>query len=161
MSFHLLTHDDDSLKVATMSKSKATATSNSESKQNAIDELYNQGMQVRRSVMGDAFVDRALQNSSEIFQPVQEYITSACWGQVWTRPGLSKRDRSLLNLGMLCCLNRGTEFAGHVRGALNNGVTQEEISEVILQVAVYAGAPASLEGARIADKVIKEWKESK
>lgn len=144
-----------------MSSSQATTSNNSESKQKAIDELYDQGMQARRSVMGDEFVDRALQNSSEIFQPVQEYVTSVCWSQVWTRPGLSKRDRSLLNLGMLCCLNRGTEFAGHVRGALNNGVTQEEISKVILQVAVYAGAPASLEGARIADKVIKEWKESK
>jgi 4-carboxymuconolactone decarboxylase len=138
------------------------AEDKSNAKQEAVDELYKQGMQVRRSVMGDAFVDRAMESvpSSEISGPIQEYITAACWGQVWTRPGLSKRDRSMLNLGMLCCLNRGTEFAGHVRGALNNGVTVEEISEIILQVAVYAGAPASLEGARIAEKVIKEWKES-
>ena len=127
-------------------------------RQAAIDELYRQGMQTRREVMGDAFVDRALQNSSHRFSNVQEYVTAACWGQVWNRPGLSRRDRSLLNLGMLLCLNRGTEFAGHVRGALNNGVTEKEISEVIVQVAVYAGAPASLEGARIADKVIDEWK---
>jgi 4-carboxymuconolactone decarboxylase len=130
-------------------------------KQAAVDELYRQGMQLRREVMGDEFVDRALQNTSANFSNIQGYVTASCWGQVWTRPGLSKRDRSILNLGMLCCLNRGTEFAGHVRGALNNGVTEEEISEVILQVAVYAGAPASLEGARIADKVIKEWKEAK
>jgi len=142
--------------------SKEASSSASLSKQQAVDELYKQGMQVRRSVMGDTFVDRAMeqQASSEISEPIQEYITAACWGQVWTRPGLSKRDRSMLNLGMLCCLNRGTEFAGHVRGALNNGVTKEEISEIILQVAVYAGAPASLEGARIADRVIKDWNES-
>lgn len=131
---------------------------NEKAKQDAIDVLYDQGMKVRREVMGNAFVDKALANNSERFNNVQEYVTAACWGQVWTRPGLSKRDRSLLNLGMLCCLNRGPELAGHVRGALNNGVTEEEISEVMVQVAVYAGAPASLEGARIADKAITEWK---
>jgi 4-carboxymuconolactone decarboxylase len=145
--------------MAAPSSSSASAPSSND-KQAAVDELYKQGLQVRREVMGDQFVDRALaNNSSDFASPIQEYITSACWGQVWTRPGLSRRDRSMLNLGMLCCLNRGTEFAGHVRGALNNGVTEQEISEVILQVAVYAGAPASLEGARIAEKVIKEWRE--
>ncbi|UZJ50719.1 hypothetical protein CBS101457_000039 [Exobasidium rhododendri] len=145
-----------------MSTSSSTVSSSaSANKQAAIDELYKQGIQVRREVMGDAFVDRAIGNMSEFTSPIQEFVTANAWGTIWTRPGLSKRDRSLLNLGMLCCLNRGTEFAGHVRGALNNGVTEKEIGEVILQVAVYAGAPASLEGARIADKVIQEWKEAK
>lgn len=143
------------------SSSSSLKTQETDRKQAAVDELYRQGMHVRREVMGEDFVDRALQNSSQFAKPIQEYITAACWGQVWTRPGLSRRDRSLLNLGMLCCLNRGPELAGHVRGALTNGVTEEEIAEVILQVAVYAGAPASLEGARIADKAIKEWNEGK
>jgi 4-carboxymuconolactone decarboxylase len=139
----------------------ASAAAASASKQAAIDELAKQGVQVRREVMGDAFVDRAVANTNEFTAPIQEFVNANAWGTVWTRPGLSRRDRSLLNLGMLSCLNRGTELAGHVRGALNNGLTQDEIREVILQVAVYAGAPAGLEAARIADKVIQEWKESK
>lgn len=130
-------------------------------RQDALDQLYKHGMAVRRQVVGDTYVDAALRSTAQgrITGPTQEYVTAACWGGVWARQTdvLSHRDRSLMNLCMLCCLNRGTELATHVRGALRNGVTEAEIGEVMLQVCVYAGAPAGLEGCRIAERVIAEW----
>lgn len=120
---------------------------------------YEAGLAVRRDVMSAAFVDRSLGAASEFARPLQELTTSFAWGQVWTRPGLSRRDRSLLNLGMLAALNRSTELGGHVRGALRNGVTEAEIQEVVIQSAVYCGFPAALEACRVAEANIQKYKE--
>lgn len=120
------------------------------------DEQFDKGLKVRREVMGDAFVDRALENLDDFTRPLQELVTGYAWGEIWTRPGLDRRTRSLLNLGMLAALNRGTEFKGHVRGALNNGCTREEIVEVLLQAAVYCGMPAGVEAFRNAKEVLDQ-----
>jgi 4-carboxymuconolactone decarboxylase len=114
------------------------------------------GTQVRRQVLGDAHVDRSLAAATDFSRPVQELITANCWADIWTRPGLDRRTRSLVNLGMLTALNRMHEFAAHVRGAIRNGCTITEIQEVILQAAVYCGAPAAMESARVAEKVLAE-----
>jgi 4-carboxymuconolactone decarboxylase len=120
------------------------------------DSRLVRGDQVRREVLGDAHVDRSLAQATDFTRVVQEYVTASCWGDVWSRPGLDRRTRSLLNLAMLTALNRPHEFAVHVKGALNNGVTVAEIQEVLLQTAAYCGAPAALESFRIAEKVIEE-----
>ena len=120
------------------------------------DSRLKRGDKVRREVLGDAHVDRSLQQATDFTRVVQEYVTASCWGDVWSRPGLDRRTRSLLNLAMLTALNRPHEFAVHVRGALRNGVTVAEIQEVLLQTAAYCGAPAALESFRIAEKVIDE-----
>lgn len=114
------------------------------------------GDRMRREVLGDEHVDRSIAQASDFMRPVQEYVTAACWGDVWSRPGLDKRTRSLLNLAMLTALNRPHEFSVHVRGALRNGCTEEEIQEVLLQTAAYCGAPAALEAFRLANGVIED-----
>lgn len=119
-------------------------------------ETYDRGEKVRRSVLGDAHVDASLQRVTEFSRAVQEFVTEYCWGVVWSREVLPARTRSLLNLAMLTALNRPHEFAVHVRGALRNGVTVAEVQEVLLQAAVYVGAPAALEAFRIAERVITE-----
>ena len=119
-------------------------------------EKFDKGLAIRREVMGDEFVDRAFANATEFTEDLQQYITEVCWGGIWGRQGLAKRDRSLINLAMLTALNRPQELRGHVRGAINNGVTVEEIKEVMLQTAVYCGAPAAQEGFRIAAEVLEE-----
>ena len=119
-------------------------------------ELYDQGMAVRRAVLGDAYVDRSLQTGTEFREPMQELVTEFCWGAVWNRPGLERKTRSLINLAMLTALNRSTELGAHVRGAVNNGATKEEIQEVLLQAAVYCGMPAGLESFRVAEAVLAE-----
>ena len=121
-----------------------------------MSELFEQGMAVRRAVLGDAYVDRSLQSGTEFRQPMQELVTEFCWGSVWSREGLDRKTRSLVNLGMLTALNRSTELAAHVRGAVNNGATKEEIQEVLLQTAVYCGMPAGLEAFRVAEKVFDD-----
>ena len=113
-------------------------------------------MKVRREVLGDAYVDRSLQGGTEFRKPMQELVTEFCWGAVWNRPGLDRKTRSLVNLGMLSALNRSTELAAHVRGAVNNGASKEEIQEVLLQVSVYCGMPAGLESFRVAEKVLDD-----
>src|SRR5215470_12615992 len=110
------------------------------------DERFQAGLEMRRKVLGAAHVERSIANSTEFAKPIQELVTEYCWGEVWTRPGLSARERSLLNLGMLTALNRGEELKLHVRGALNNGCSAEEIREVLLQTLIYCGAPAAIEG---------------
>ena len=120
------------------------------------DESYERGMKIRREVLGDAHVDRSLAAVSEFARPVQEYVTATAWGQIWSRPGLDRRTRSLLNLAMLTALNRNHELGVHVRGAITNGCTTEEIQEVLLQAAVYCGAPAALESFRVAERVLTE-----
>ena len=119
-------------------------------------ELYEAGLKVRRAVVGDAYVDASLKNADAFSQPMQELVTQYCWGDVWSRPGLDRRSRSLLNLGMIAAMNRSEELATHVRGAINNGLTKDEICEAFLQVAVYCGMPAGLTSFKIARQVFKE-----
>ena len=119
-------------------------------------ELYEKGMKIRRQVLGDEYVDRALANSDEFGADLQKLVTEYCWGWTWGRSGLSLKQRSLNNLCMLAALNRPAEFETHLRGALRNGCTREEIKETLLQVAIYAGIPAGVEAFRIARKVLAE-----
>jgi 4-carboxymuconolactone decarboxylase len=118
--------------------------------------MYERGLEVRREVLGAEHVDRSLQNASEFSLPIQQLVTEYCWGAVWGRDGLDRRTRSLLNLAMLTALNRSHELAVHVRGAITNGCTTEEIRETLLQAAVYCGAPAGLESFRVAERVLTE-----
>lgn len=117
---------------------------------------YEQGLTIRREVLGDAHVDRSLANASDFMRPVQDLVTEYCWGEIWSRPALGRRERSLVNLGMLTALNRPHELRVHVRGALRNGCRQEEIAEVLLQALIYAGAPAGLDAFRVAEQAIQE-----
>ena len=120
------------------------------------DELRASGEKVRRQVLGDARVDNTTRDPNALNAPLIDYLTKYAWGDVWSRPGLDMRARSILNLGMLCALGRGEELRLHVRGALRNGVTKEEMREIFLQVAVYCGAPASLEAFQVAQEVFDE-----
>lgn len=115
------------------------------------------GVAVRRSVMGDAFVDRALTSATEFTQPLQDFINNHAWGAVWTRSELPRKIRSLVTLAALTALKCPQELKGHVRGALNNGCSVEEICEVLLHCAVYAGVPAAGEAFRAAEGVINEY----
>jgi 4-carboxymuconolactone decarboxylase len=123
------------------------------------DDRYEQGLAIRREVLGAAHVDRSLAAASEFAKPLQELVTEYCWGAVWGRPGLERTTRSLLNLAMLAVLNRQAELRLHVRGALRNGCSIDEIREVIMQVAIYGGVPAALEASRSAEAAIAEYAE--
>lgn len=119
--------------------------------------LYDKGMELRRAVMGTTYVDRALAtNQDDIGKPIQDFITEHGWGAVWGREGLSHKTRSMLNLAMLAILNRHHELRGHVRGAITNWVTREEMREIFLHVGLYAGAPAMLDSVRVAKEVLAE-----
>ena len=118
--------------------------------------LFEQGLQTRREVLGTEDVDRALAQADDFSRPLQEYVTQYCWGDIWNRPGLDRRTRSLLNLAMLTALNRPHELELHVRGALRNGVTREEVREVFLQAGMYCGVPAAVDSFRTARKVFQE-----
>lgn len=122
-------------------------------------EQFDKGLQIRRQVLGDAYVDRSIAAADDVSAPLQKLITEWCWGEIWGRPGLERRMRSVLNLGMTMALNRSAEFRLHVRGALNNGLTREEIVEIILQGAIYCGVPASLDAMRSAQTVFAELEE--
>lgn len=117
---------------------------------------HDSGLQVRREVMGDAFVERALGNASDFSQPLQDFVNEHAWGGVWTRDGLDRKTRSLITLAALTALKCPQELKGHVRGALNNGCTLEEIREALLHCAVYAGVPAAIDAFRAAQEVIDE-----
>ena len=117
---------------------------------------YDTGLEIRRAVLGNDYVDRALARADDFNRPLQDLVTEYCWGAVWGRDGLSRRDRSLINLAMISILNRGHELKAHVRGALTNGVTKEEISEVLLQVAIYGGVPAAVDSFRLANEAFAE-----
>lgn len=119
-------------------------------------ELFDKGLATRREVLGDAYVQRSLDGADEFSMPMQELVTQYCWGDVWNRPGLERAQRSLINLAMISALNRPHELKVHVRGAIRNGVTKEQIQEVFLQVAIYCGAPAALESFRLAREVFTE-----
>lgn len=121
-------------------------------------QTYEAGIAMRKQVLGADHVERSLARVSDFSRPVQELVTEYCWGAVWTREGLEPKTRSMLNLAMLTALNRSHELGVHVRGALNNGVTIEEIQEVLLQSAIYVGVPAALESFRVAEQVIEEAK---
>jgi 4-carboxymuconolactone decarboxylase len=118
------------------------------------------GLDMRRQVMGDAFVDRALGNATEFTQPLQDFVNEHAWGSVWSREGLPLKTRSLITLAALTALKCPQELKGHVRGALNNGCTVEEIREALLHCAVYAGVPAAIDAFRAAQEVIETYEPS-
>ena len=119
-------------------------------------DVYDRGLAIRKSVLGAEYVDKALANADEFTGPLQDLVTEYCWGAVWGREGLSKRDRSLLNLGMISILNRPHELKIHVKGALKNGLTRDEIREALLQVGIYGGVPAAVDSFRIAKEAFAE-----
>lgn len=116
-------------------------------------ERYDRGIEVRRAVLGDAHVDRALAARTDFNGEFQELISRYAWGEIWTRPGLPRHTRSLLTIGLMVALNRGDEFRLHVRAAFNNGVTRDEIREVLLHCAIYAGVPAANSAFHMAEEV--------
>jgi 3-oxoadipate enol-lactonase / 4-carboxymuconolactone decarboxylase len=124
--------------------------------QDGHDQIHEAGMEVRRAVLGDAHVDRAIERTTEFTAPFQDFITRYAWGSVWTRPGLERRTRSAITLAVLTALGRENEIAMHVRGALRNGMTPEEIGEVLLHTAIYAGVPAANAAYAIAQRTIDE-----
>ena len=119
-------------------------------------ELFDRGLATRREVLGAAYVDAAIRNADDFNMPMQELVTQYCWGDVWNRPGLDRRTRSFLNLAMITALNRPHELKLHVRGAISNGLTKDEIREVFLQTAIYCGVPAAIDSFRVAREVFKE-----
>jgi 4-carboxymuconolactone decarboxylase len=126
-----------------------------------MSESKQSGVEIRRQVMGDAFVDRALGNATEFTQPLQDFVNEHAWGGVWNREGLSLKTRSLITLAALTALKCPQELKGHVRGALNNGCTVEEIREALLHCAVYAGVPAAIDAFRAAQEVIDSYQKPK
>ena len=121
-----------------------------------MDDRYEAGMKVRREVLGDAHVDRATASATDFSRPFQEFITRAAWGEAWTRPGLDRRTRSVITLSVLTALRAENEIPMHVRAALRNGLTPEEIREVLIHTAVYAGVPAANSAFALAQKVLDE-----
>ena len=123
-------------------------------------ETFEDGLAIRREVLGSEHVDRSMAQVSDFARPIQELVTEYCWGAVWSREGLSRKNRSMINLAMLTALNRSHELGAHVKGAVQNGVTETEIQEILLQTAIYVGVPAALESFRVAEKVLNEIKEN-
>jgi 4-carboxymuconolactone decarboxylase len=122
-------------------------------------ERYQKGLQTRREVLGKEHVDRAQANLSEFNTSFQEFITRYAWGEIWERAGLTRRERSLITLAMLVALNREPEFRMHIRAALNNGVSTEEIREVLIHAGIYCGLPAANAAIQVAEQIIKETKD--
>ena len=119
-------------------------------------ELFAKGLDVRRAVLGADYVDNSLARADDFMVAFQKLVTEYCWGEIWTRPGLDRRQRSMLNLAMLTALNKPAELKLHVRGALTNGVSRDEIKEILLQACIYCGIPAGLEAFRTAVEVFRE-----
>lgn len=119
-------------------------------------DVFKKGLAVRREVLGAEYVDRSFREADEFTRPMQELTTTYCWGTVWTRPGLTRKTRSFINLAMLTALNRPHEIEIHIRAALNNGLTKNEIREVFLQTAIYCGVPAAIDSFRIAKRIFAE-----
>lgn len=117
---------------------------------------FDDGHKVRCEVMGSERINNVMKNADSFTRPIHNLITEYCWGEIWTRPGLDRKTRSLMNLAMLAALNRHNELRLHINGAINNGVTQEEMMECFLQVAIYAGVPAGLESTNLANEILKE-----
>ena len=118
--------------------------------------LFDQGLSTRREVLGTEYVDASIKNATDFNIDMQELVTQYCWGDVWNRPGLDRKTRSFLNLAMITALNRPHELKLHVRGAINNGLTKDEVKEVFLQAAIYCGVPAAIDSFRVASEVFKE-----
>ncbi|MCM3791034.1 4-carboxymuconolactone decarboxylase [Domibacillus indicus] len=121
---------------------------------------FDEGLEVRRAVLGADYVDHSINNATDFNRPLQELVTEYCWGEIWTRPGLSRKSRSMINLAMITALNRPHELKLHIRGAITNGLTIEEIQEVFLQCAIYCGVPAAIDSFRTAQEVLKEMEQS-
>ena len=121
-----------------------------------IAELFDRGLALRREVLGPEYVDKSLNAANDFMMAFQRLTTEWCWGYAWTRPGLDRKTRSLVNLAMLTALNRSPEIKLHVRGALNNGVTVDEIKEVLIHATIYCGIPAGLDAFKAANEVLKE-----
>ena len=115
---------------------------------------YDKGLRIRRETLGDSYVDKALAQADDFTQDLQQLVTTYCWGEVWGREGLDRKTRSTINLAMISALNRPHELAAHVRGAINNGLTKDEIKEILLQVGIYCGVPAMVDSFRIAREVL-------
>lgn len=119
-------------------------------------EKFERGLKTRREVLGGDYVDSSLEKADDFNWPMQQLTTEWCWDEIWNRPGLDRRSRSVLNLGMIAALNRPHELKLHVRGAINNGLTKNDLKEIFLQIGVYCGVPAALDSFRIAKEVFKE-----
>jgi 4-carboxymuconolactone decarboxylase len=122
-----------------------------------IKELFDKGLKIRKEVLGAAYVEKALAGADDFSMPLQEMATETCWGYIWGREGLSRRDRSVVNLAMISVLNRPHELKAHVKAALRNGVTKKEMTEIFLQVGCYAGIPCGVDSFRIAKEAISEY----
>ncbi len=119
-------------------------------------ESFDKGLETRREVLGAEYVDASIANADDFNRPMQELVTEYCWNEIWNRPGLDRKTRSIMNLCMITALNRPHELKLHVRGAINNGLTKDEIKEVFLQAAIYCGVPAAIDSFRNAKEVFKE-----
>jgi 4-carboxymuconolactone decarboxylase len=124
-------------------------------------ETYERGLEIRKSVLGKEFVEKSIAAADDFNRPLQELVTEYCWGAVWGREGLNKKTRSIINLAMISALNRPHELKMHVKGALRNGLTREEIREVLLQVAIYCGVPAAVDSFRVAREALNEYDQGK
>ena len=119
-------------------------------------ETYEKGLKIRREVLGAEFVDKAIASADDFNRPLQQIVTQYCWGEIWGRETLDKKTRSIINLAMISALNRQHEVKMHVKGAINNGLTKDEIREVLLQVAIYCGVPAGVDSFRTAKQAFEE-----
>jgi len=119
-------------------------------------ESFEKGLNTRREVLGSEYVDNSIKNADDFNRPMQELVTEYCWHEIWNRPGLDRRTRSIMNLCMLTALNRPHELKLHVRGAINNGLSKQDIQEVFLQTAIYCGVPAAIDSFRSANEVFKD-----
>ena len=119
-------------------------------------DAFEKGLKTRREVLGAEYVDQAIRNADDFNLPLQELVTEYCWNEIWNRPGLDRKTRSIVNLAMLTALNRPHELKLHVKGAMNNGLSKDEIAEIFLQSAIYCGVPAAIDSFRAAKDVFKE-----
>jgi 4-carboxymuconolactone decarboxylase len=119
-------------------------------------ELFDKGLKIRKAVLGEAYVAKAMAGMNDFNRPLQELVTEYCWGAVWGREGLERSQRSMINLAMIGVLNRPHELKAHIRGALTNGLSRAQIAEVFLQVAIYAGVPAAVDSFRVAQETFAE-----
>jgi 4-carboxymuconolactone decarboxylase len=119
-------------------------------------DAFEKGLKTRREVLGAEYVDQSIQNTDEFNRPLQELVTEYCWNEIWNRPGLDRKTRSIVNLAMITALNRPHELKLHIKGAINNGLTTDEIREIFLQTAIYCGVPAAIDSFRNAKEVFKE-----
>jgi len=134
-------------------------TMNNSSGDGPRNDVWDRGLAIRKEVLGAEHVERSLAGVSEFARPMQDLVIEYCWGTIWTRDGLERRVRSLINLAMLTALNRNHELGVHVRGAIRNGCTEQEIQEVLMQAAIYVGVPAALESFRVAERVLGELRD--